>query len=55
MGLHYVILVFPRLKGLFQVYNDVSDHVLGLLAIILKFSTSHSESFLPCSSISRIG
>jgi hypothetical protein len=28
---------------------------LGLLAIILNFSTSNSESFLPCSSISRIG
>jgi hypothetical protein len=28
LGLHYVILVFPRLGGLFQVYTDVSDHVL---------------------------
>jgi hypothetical protein len=28
LGLHYVILVFPRLGGLFQVYNDISDHVL---------------------------
>jgi hypothetical protein len=55
LGLQYVILVFPRLEGLFQVYNDVSDHVLGLLAIILNFSTSHTKSFLPCSFISRIG
>ena len=55
LGHQYVILVFPRLRGLFQVYNDVSDHVLGLLEIILNFSTSHSESFFPCSFISRIG
>jgi hypothetical protein len=25
LGLYYVILLFPRLEGLFQVYNDVSD------------------------------
>jgi hypothetical protein len=28
LGLKYVIFVFPRLGGLFQVYNDVLDQVL---------------------------
>jgi hypothetical protein len=48
LGLHYVILLFPRLEGLFQVYNDVSDHVLGLFGNNIKlFNFSFREfSFL---------
>jgi hypothetical protein len=44
LGLHYVILVFPRLWGLFQVYNDVSDHILWLLVIILNLSKSFIQT-----------
>jgi hypothetical protein len=31
LGLHSIILVFPSFEGLFQVYNDVSDHVQFLI------------------------
>jgi hypothetical protein len=34
LGLNYIILVFSRFIGLFQVCNDVSDQVLDIFEII---------------------
>jgi hypothetical protein len=47
LGVNYVILVFPRFGGLFQVYNDGLDQVLktfGNNIKLLNFSFKELSS-----------
>jgi len=34
LGPNYIILIFPRLGGLFQVYNDVSNQAIDTFETI---------------------